>query len=71
MTIVVTESDRDLARDAIFNGFANCKMAVKGAGPLKDINDIVYLCDCDHGAVAGCKARVEATALAIASARKI
>lgn len=61
--LVVTDDDRTAARRAIVEGWDNCK-----ARP--DINFGHRVCDCDLGAVDGCKIKVESVARAIAFARK-
>lgn len=64
--MLVTESDREMAREALFEGYQKC-----GANVANCMELTVRQCDCDLGAIAGCKARVEALATAIATARKI
>jgi hypothetical protein len=55
-------SDEQAARDAMVAGWNACKYT-------NSIGKLGKLCDCDLGAVDGCKARVEAIAAAIAKAR--
>lgn len=62
--LVVTDTDRELAREAMVEGWNNCKQTnnfQRGAPP----------CDCSLGAIDGCKARVEAVARVIAAARRM
>lgn len=64
-TIVVTDTDRQMARDAMVEGWNECKQVnYFGLNARQK-------CDCDLGAIDGCKARVEAVAKAIATARKL
>lgn len=60
--LVVTDTDRDMARDAIAEGYGGCKYA----SPF-----FIDRCSCDGSVIDGCKSRVEAIAKAIATARKI
>lgn len=62
-SVVVTETDREMAREALAIGWDNCKSCPE--------RDDKIACDCDLGAVDGCVAKVEAIAEAIARARKI
>lgn len=62
--LIITETDRQMARDAMCEGWNNCKIT-------NYIGQIGKPCDCDPGAIDGCKARREAIAKAIATARKI
>lgn len=62
-TLVVTEMDRALASEAMIDGHCNCQMTKFRMDPL------VEKCDCDFGAIDGCKARLEAIAKVIAGAR--
>lgn len=63
MDIVVTETDRQTARDAIVEGYNACEARSDGERRRG--------CDCDLGAIAGCRSMVNRIALAIATARKI
>jgi len=63
MNIVVTQTDIELAREAMVRGFESC-------GARFDI-DQKKTCDCDLGRIDGCKERVKRIALAIATARKM
>lgn len=59
----VMDVDRQAERNAIVAGFNGCRrMQHVRTGAGED-------CDCDCGAIDGCKARVEAIAWAIAAAR--
>ena len=60
--LVVTESDRECAREAIIEGWHHCKTT-------NMINHTGKPCDCDYSAIDGCKERVESVARAIAFAR--
>ncbi len=61
--LVVRDDDRELAREAIVKGWNSCKLTNNfNIGPQ---------CDCDCGAIDGCKAKVEAIAQAIAFARRL
>lgn len=63
MEVNVTEEDRQMARDALVQGWHNCRAtATIENGKHCD-------CDCDLGAIDGCKARIEEIAKAIATAR--
>lgn len=58
-----TDQDREIAKDAMVAGWNECKQTnYFGMGARQK-------CDCDLGAIDGCKARVEAIARAIAAAR--
>lgn len=59
---IVTDTDREMARAALVEGWNNCK-ATNNFGPVN--------CDCDHGKIDGCKARIEVLAKWIAAARKM
>lgn len=62
---VPTERDYEQAREALHEAWNNCKM-------VNSITSRVgHPCDCDHSLVAGCKAKVEAIARAIAAARRM
>ena len=61
--LVPTEQDYERARQAIHEAWDNCKMV--------NYMRVGHPCGCDQGLVAGCKAKVEAIAKAIAEARKI
>jgi hypothetical protein len=63
--LVVTEDDRIAAREAIIEAWNNCKQtnSIGNRQPRS-------LCDCDLGAIDGCKAKIESVARAIAFARK-
>lgn len=64
MNIVVTESDMAEAKEAIVRGWQTCENhPEQGPEPRT--------CNCDLGAIDGCKALVSRVALAIATARKI
>lgn len=62
--MAATEQDREKARDAIAAGFRECKQTNYFGHNARQ------RCDCDLGAVDGCKARIEAIAQAIAAARR-
>jgi len=57
---MITEKHRELAREAMNKGFNDCKLTYYFGGTARE------QCDCDHGATDGCKARVEAIAVALA-----
>ncbi len=59
--IVVTDQDIELAREALVEGYGNC--------PRVDWQ--AKNCDCDPGAIDGCKAKVEAIAKTIAAVRRM
>ncbi len=59
--VEITDFDRDMAREAITDGWSMC-----GA-----IHSSDKKCDCDLSIVCGCKAKLEAVAKAIAAARKM
>lgn len=62
--IVVTQSDMDMALDAIVKGWETCKNHPEhGPAPRT--------CNCDLGKIGGCQSLVARVALAIATARKI
>jgi hypothetical protein len=61
--VTVTEKDRDVARDAMVSGFNDCQQTNYFGRNAR------AKCDCDLGAIDGCKARVEAIAKALADAR--
>ncbi len=63
--IVVTETDVEMARDAMVAGWNNCarvRRLMDGKTPD---------CDCRQERIDGCKARVEKIAYAIAFARRV
>jgi len=60
----ICERDRHEAREAMVDGFNTCKLTnTIGQNRQSD------WCGCDHGAIDGCRACVEAIAEAIARAR--
>ena len=61
--VVVTDSDREVARGALIEGHHHCKATNYVPNGVKP-------CDCDFGAIAGCKERLESVARATAFARK-
>lgn len=61
--MIVTEQDRDAARDAMVAGFNDCQQTNYFGRNAR------AKCDCDFGAIDGCKARVEAIANILADAR--
>lgn len=62
MGLIPNEKERQAARDAMVAGFNACKQTNHFGLNARQ------KCDCDLGAIDGCKARVEAIALAIAAA---
>ena len=62
--VVVTDDDREWARDVMVTAWNNCKLT-------GTIGQVGRKCDCDLGAIDGCKARVEEIAKAIATARRL
>lgn len=60
--LIVTDFEREMARDALVKGYHDCGSRWN-RGPRA--------CDCDDSRIDGCKARVEAIAKAIAAARKM
>lgn len=63
--IVVTDNDRQLAKDAMVEGFRECQQTNYFGMNARQ------KCDCDIGAIDGCKARIEAIAKSIAGVRKL
>lgn len=61
--LVVTDADREVARGALIEGYHHCKATNYVPNGVKP-------CDCDFGAIAGCKERLESVARAIAFTRK-
>lgn len=62
--LVITDDDRAAARAALVDGWHNCKYT-------NYIGQHGKPCDCDHGAIDGCKAKLEGVAKAIAFARRL
>lgn len=61
--VVITDTDRKMARDAMVEGWHACKVT--------NYFGCDRPCDCDLGMIGGCKSKVESVALAIALARKM
>lgn len=62
---IVTDTDRQMAQDAMVAGYEACQLNPHGFGYKEK------RCACDLGSIVGCRARVEAIAAAIATARKL
>lgn len=63
--IHVSETDMEMARDAMVKGLATCPRAqLFQTGKGED-------CDCDPGSIVSCRARVARIAYAIAFARRM
>ena len=60
--LLVTEADRNMARDAIVTGYDHCK------GRRERL--VCTRCDCRSEQIDGCKALIEAVAATISAARR-